>query len=336
MTPIIIRTEEAVKQYNIRKNKVSHAHVLDNGVDLKDWPHPADAVKIIETKDYKDSTVQAYTDGSKYEQGVGSGVAIFIGEKVAAQTKYKLDSRCSKNQAEQLAIVKALEAIDSIHITGNSQRTATIFTDSKITLDSLLNAKNHAYLIEEIRKKVATLTSLEWKLEFSWVKAHRGIHGNERADRLAKEAAQSKITNIAFSRIPKSTLYYEAEEEAKQKWQKEWEKCPNAAITKQYFPTVQDRLNITPIIAAMVTGHGKTRAYLHRFKLLESATCACNTGEQTIDHLLYQCTLLHTQRNILKKNTLKTGKWPASKKELITKHQGPFLNFINSIDFEQL
>jgi hypothetical protein len=31
---------------------------------------------------------------------------------------------------------------------------------------------------------------------------------------------------------------------------------------KQYFPTIQDRLNmkisITPTIAAMVTGHGKT------------------------------------------------------------------------------
>jgi hypothetical protein len=45
---------------------------------------------------------------------------------------------------------------------------------------------------------------------------------------------------------------------------------------------------------------------------------------------------LRTQREILKKNILKTGNWPASKKELITKHQGPFLTFIKSIDFEQL
>jgi hypothetical protein len=38
------------------------------------------------------------------------------------------------------------------------------------------------------------------------------------ADRLAKEAARSKDTNIAFNRIPKSTLYHEAEEETKQQW----------------------------------------------------------------------------------------------------------------------
>ena len=46
MTPIIIKTEEGVKQYNIRKRKGSQSHVFDNDVKLKDWPHPADAVKI--------------------------------------------------------------------------------------------------------------------------------------------------------------------------------------------------------------------------------------------------------------------------------------------------
>jgi ABC-type uncharacterized transport system substrate-binding protein len=161
------------------------------------------------------------------------------------------------------------------------------------------------------------------------VKAHVGIHGNETADRLAKEVAQSKST-IAFNRIPKSTLYYEAEDEAKQKWQKEWEKCPKAAITKHYFPTVQDRLNtklrITPIIVVMVTEHAKTWAYLHRFKLLQSATCACNVGDQTVDHLLYQCTLLQTQREILKKGCSKNRKLACKQKGTNNKILGPILN----------
>jgi ribonuclease HI len=64
-----------------------------------------------------------------------------------------LDSRCSNNQAEQLAIIKALEAIELINTMDNSRHTATVFTDSRITLDSLQNVNNHAYLIEEIRKK---------------------------------------------------------------------------------------------------------------------------------------------------------------------------------------
>jgi hypothetical protein len=89
INPIIIRTEEAVKQYNIRKSTGSQTIELDNVVELKDWPHPADAVIITETQDYKDKTVQVYTDGSKCENGVGSGTVIFIGKEIAAQIKVR-------------------------------------------------------------------------------------------------------------------------------------------------------------------------------------------------------------------------------------------------------
>jgi len=41
------------------------------------------------------------------------------------------------NQAEQLAIAKAQEIIDAIDIAENSPRTIGIFTDSRITIDSL-------------------------------------------------------------------------------------------------------------------------------------------------------------------------------------------------------
>jgi hypothetical protein len=81
---------------------------------------------------------------------------------------------------------------------------------------------------------------------------------------------------------PINTLHSELEEEAKQKWQKEWEECTKAVITKEFFPKVQDRLklkiDINPIFTTMVTGHGITRAYLHRFKILEHATCPCGKG----------------------------------------------------------
>jgi len=85
-----------------------------------------------------------------------------------------------------------------------------------------------------------------------------------------------------------------------------------AAITKQFFPHVQDRFklktNITPIFAAMLTGHGKTRAYRHRSEILEHATCACNKGDQTIDHLINRCTLLQALRELLRINILESGK----------------------------
>jgi len=138
---------------------------------------------------------------------------------------------------------------------------------------------------------MASLERENWTIEFSWVKAHIGIFGNELADQLAKAAANDNEAQITFNRIPISTLLSKLEE-AKLKWQKEWEDGTNAAITKAFFPEVQDRqklkIVINPVFTAMVTGHGKTTAYLHRFKILEQATCPCGKGEQTIDHLLNQ------------------------------------------------
>jgi hypothetical protein len=92
-------------------------------------------------------------------------------------------------------------------------------------------------------------------------------------------------------------------------------------------------MNPTPKLTAMVTGHGKTREYLHRFKQLDDATCICRQGDQKTDHLLYHCTMLHTQREILKQNILKTGNWPASKQEFITNYRDSFITVIESIDF---
>jgi len=124
------------------------------------------------------------------------------------------------------------------------------------------------------------------------------------------------------------------------KMAKKWEGSSKAAQTKQFFPNISDRLkskiDVTSNFTAMVSGHGKTRAYLLRFKLLESATCPCNRGDQTTDHLLYRCTLLQHQREILKKETLKHGNWPISKHDLITKHLKSFLKFTNSIEFDKL
>ena len=157
------------------------------------------------------------------------------------------------------------------------------------------------------------------------------IHGNELADRLAKKAVCSTEIPVVFARIPKSTLYSKLEEEATQKWQEEWEQCKKAAVTKQFFPTVRDRinlsLNVRPNFTAMVTGHGKTRAYIHRFKITDSATCPCNKEDQTLDRTLYTCTLHKTQRDLFKETVLKSGSWPVSKEELITKHLKSFLTF---------
>jgi ribonuclease HI len=77
-------------------------------------------------------------------------VAIFVDKEFVAQLKFKLDNRCSNNQAEQLAIAEALKVIKSIDISKTSPHTVTIFTNSRIALDSLNNIDNHGYIIEKL------------------------------------------------------------------------------------------------------------------------------------------------------------------------------------------
>jgi ribonuclease HI len=78
-------------------------------------------------------------------------VAIYFGNELDKKLKYKLDNRCSNNQAEQLATAKALESLETIDIGGNCPRTAAIITDSRISLDTIKNVNHHSHLVEEIR-----------------------------------------------------------------------------------------------------------------------------------------------------------------------------------------
>jgi ribonuclease HI len=84
--------------------------------------------------------------------------------------------------------------------------TAIIYTDSRVAIDSIHNTNNHSYLPEEIRKMIANLDRREWKIKFSWVKAHVGILGNETADGIAKEAARNTDMKCDFDKIPKSAI----------------------------------------------------------------------------------------------------------------------------------
>ena len=80
--------------------------------------------KPLNKKD--EHAIQVFRDGSKNEHGVGAGVAIFIQSKLEHQLRFTHHNRCSNNQAEQLAIFKALETIETLHINDIIPRRVTV------------------------------------------------------------------------------------------------------------------------------------------------------------------------------------------------------------------
>jgi len=67
-----------------------------------------------------------------------------------------------------------------------------------------------------------------------------------------------------------------------EKWQQQWDHTTKGLATKEFFPNIKYRLktkiNLTPNFTAMITAHGKTRSYLHLFKIIESPECPCTNG----------------------------------------------------------
>jgi len=189
---------------------------LDHEVEPKDWTHPVDSVKINEQTEGNEHIIQIFADGSNNEHGVGSGSAIYIQKKLIHQMKHKLHDRCSNNQAEQLEIVQALQAMEKVKINKSVPRTITIHTDSRITLDSLKTKKNRSHLIEEIRKKSITLEKENWNIEYTWIKTQSGHYGNELADKLTKEATRN--SDICYNKFPKSEIEHQEREKSMGEW----------------------------------------------------------------------------------------------------------------------
>jgi len=162
------------------------------------------------------------------------------------------------------------------------EKTVLVYTDSQITLQLLQNQKKHTHIIEQIRTNVIEMEEQEWLVEFSWTKAHTGHRGKELADQLAKEAVSSTTIEQCNTRIPKSAVWSELNEQNVKQWQNEWERSSKDVITKSFFPKIADRLklriNATPNFTTTVTGHGNIKTYLYKYKIIQNPMCSCNEG----------------------------------------------------------
>jgi len=219
LTPIAIKIEKAYQFYHLTKGS-SEVEALVDGMEVRYWHHPAETINFLTENKEETNTIHVFTDGSKSEQGVGTGVAIFRSGKHIISLKYRLNKRCTNNQAEQLAIVRALDYTENLQ---TQNKTATIYTVIRMTLESLENSNIHTFLFEEIRKKLTEIRKTNWKIQSSWVKAHVRIQGNELAETLAKEAATNVDVKESYKKVPKSVVISELGEISVEKWQRELE-----------------------------------------------------------------------------------------------------------------
>lgn len=341
--PINIKIQEILEVYkatHIITTKETPS-LLEEPPKLSEWPHPADRISIQVAQETKRYDTEIYTDGSKINGKVGAAAVIFQNGQAVKKLKYKLGIDCSNNQAEQIAILQALIEIKANRELEVGEKQVLVNTDSQITVELLKNSQIRNKIIEEIKNETKHLQENGWTIHVKWVKAHVGLRGNELADALAKEAAQDDNLDIIYNKIPKTHIIREAEEKGLRRWQTQWETTTKGTISKMFFPSVQERLKqripLNGQITAFLTGHGKTRDYYNRFRIVDSALCKCEKQNQTVNHLIYECTLLNRERQTLKQGIRqKGGHWPATNQDLVKIYLKEFIKFINKIDFEKL
>jgi hypothetical protein len=111
LTPIAIKIQETSQFYQLTKSNKGEEVLFDHDMGVKFWHHPAETINFLTEINEAVSFIQIFTDGSKSELGVGAGIAIFrLGNHIKS-LQYRLNKRCTNNQAEQLAILRAVEYI---------------------------------------------------------------------------------------------------------------------------------------------------------------------------------------------------------------------------------
>ena len=105
--PIETAIEGKVQTYKATHNNI----VYDAPLEVRYWHHPAEIPLIRAPTEIPNNVINLFKDGNKIVGKLGPAAVIIEDEIFLHQSKYRLHERCSNNQAEQVAILKALEHI---------------------------------------------------------------------------------------------------------------------------------------------------------------------------------------------------------------------------------
>lgn len=301
--PVGVKLHSLCKRYGIQ---ISTIEIEQRPTLLPMWVYPPPDVKLLYS-DLKKDILQAevlqtfnkfkeqhsdftfiYTDGSKGERGVG---AAFFGpvEKAFCLPKHK-----SVFSAELFAILQALK-----HVQLEGIEKAVICTDSLSSLRAIEHLNYGSRLVFQTLETLNRLSNT--KIIFLWIPGHAGISGNEEADKLAKQGADSgEVISLPFTPQEAACLTSSA---LSAYAQQQWNTSSTGRHTFEIKPLLQiwtssfqQNRRSEVILARLRMGH-TFMTHQHIFLAgRERNVCSVCNVPITISHLLIFCPKYHQSR----------------------------------------
>jgi ribonuclease HI len=234
--------------------------------------------------------IHIYTDGSKALDIVAAAFTI---PSLDIDKKFRLCNNSSIYAAELTAIIEAITWIINTEDYKNCQ--FVIFSDSLSVLTSIKENKcsSRPNLFNELHLQLNQIDPN--RINMVWIPSHVDLTGNERADKLAKEALSLDNIN-STNYLEMQEIYPLIKEYILNKWQLEYdidEKglfykniCPNVSTNIKFLdPSRQREVQIT----RLRLGVALTNKKLFQMGKHPNGFCDVCQVKETVEHLLLEC-----------------------------------------------
>lgn len=271
--------------------------IITNADEAIKYHDLATAVSIPETLEF-------YTDGSGIDGKIGAAsvlVAKHLANPITSYSNLHSDRTSTVYMGELRGTSMALQQAHDWASTGGVSR-VRLWTDNQAAIRSYRQPGTSAgqgILLEGI-ELYDRLKRLGVTVEINWCPAHKGVEGNELADKAAKKAAQAPYPQHIYggSKFTKTSLKAMYNRYVKHEWTDQWQnndhgralfrflKEPDAKVKEVFNGLSKPEC---AILMQMVTEKIGLKNFLFNIKREDTPSCDCGAGRQTALHILRDC-----------------------------------------------